>query len=331
MTLPNHFIKQIQDSIEALEADRPDTCFFPGCHEKSIKAHSLQRALLRQIALNDKVVALKVEKFKIKDIVSMKPPKLIQEMHVNQASTFYGFCQKHDGSLFDYIELNPIIANPKTALLLGYRAVCSFHHRLEHHRRCSQHLPRHTKEQARFLDWMDSEHMVSLSAATAIKRQYDEILVAERLDAVKFIAVELGSCPEVICSGQVYVDYDFQGNKIDLSSSRIGVVTLSILPTVPNKGIILYSWIGESVTNDIYKFVRSFYAVSRNSVVNCSLALAFNDVDHVYAAPSYWKGLNRKLRLLIQERLETQTSSYHKDAGLRVVDWPVNSIEDNVT
>jgi hypothetical protein len=100
-------------------------CLLPGCDEVAIKSHSQQKERqLRSIARAGKVYALHrnyYQAFKLKDFNS---PSMMRLHGVGEASTFPGFCQKHDAEIFKRIDQELITAHDKEqAFLLFLRSI----------------------------------------------------------------------------------------------------------------------------------------------------------------------------------------------------------------
>ena len=101
---------------------RNSTCLFPGCNDIPIQSHSLQKSLLKAIADSTnhvKKIGVNVE-FKLNGKFSV----LEENIGINKASTFAGFCNKHDTEIFKSIESNIIDYNNQEHLfLLLYRSI----------------------------------------------------------------------------------------------------------------------------------------------------------------------------------------------------------------
>jgi hypothetical protein len=99
-------------------------CLFPGCTEKAIKSHSQQKERqLRSIAVDGYVYTLKptFEKNLRKTIFD---PLEVSRIGITKASTYQGFCSKHDNELFRPIETEEIDPqNVEHTYLLFFRAL----------------------------------------------------------------------------------------------------------------------------------------------------------------------------------------------------------------
>jgi len=100
-------------------------CLFPGCKEKAIRSHSQQKERqLRSIAVDGHLYTLTpsfTQKFKMKTACD---PLEISRVGITKASTYLGFCSKHDSELFMKIETGDVNSeNPEHRTLLFLRAL----------------------------------------------------------------------------------------------------------------------------------------------------------------------------------------------------------------
>ena len=95
-----------QKVAEALKEHR-FSCLYPGCGEQSIMSHSQQKkGALKWIQQDGKVYAIKrrIDSYLLSNIQTGNTLPLYCEVPVSKATTFPGFCGRHDKDLFDVIE-----------------------------------------------------------------------------------------------------------------------------------------------------------------------------------------------------------------------------------
>lgn len=91
-----------------------------GCCGKTIRAHSIQRSLLSQLADSTNHVLM----FRADFTTHQKPKLCLERVGINKATIFYGLCPKHDTEIFEPIENEPINPlNNKHNFFLAYRAL----------------------------------------------------------------------------------------------------------------------------------------------------------------------------------------------------------------
>lgn len=120
---PENEIKDITSKIyKQLNSKKTYTCLFPGCSEKPIKSHSIQKSLLKNIMDSTNHVlnfSLNVQ-FHLESDITVNQ----QKIGINDASTFEGYCNKHDTTVFLPIEQEQIdYSNDEHNFLLLYRSI----------------------------------------------------------------------------------------------------------------------------------------------------------------------------------------------------------------
>ena len=74
---------------------------FNGCKEIAINSHILQtEKILRPISVDNHLIQIKKANIYYRDIIK------IESIGINDAFSFYGFCNTHDNDIFKYIEKN---------------------------------------------------------------------------------------------------------------------------------------------------------------------------------------------------------------------------------
>ena len=92
------------------------------CSKRIISAHTVQRAILaKYIAVENHVLRFEVEPLADPMRGMLVYPK---RRGINRATTFFGFCDKHDCELFRPLEAIEFAFQPEQIALLGYRAIC---------------------------------------------------------------------------------------------------------------------------------------------------------------------------------------------------------------
>jgi hypothetical protein len=141
---------------------------------------------------------------------------------VNEASTFWGFCQHHDTCTFSALENQPIGPTDEQAFLLAYRPLVK-----------ELYLKQRLIETYDFLRSSDSgksvprqfwtQHRLATSrqaAAEALrdlraeKALYDADLLANDSSEIRFVAIEFAGQPDIICSGVVQPTVSFDGERL---------------------------------------------------------------------------------------------------------------------
>lgn len=104
------------------------TCCIPECNEKSILSHSISKSTLKLISQNNHVVAPKFNRarFSLKDLEDKAINLSFEDISVERASTFKGFCKGHDNDIFLNID-NRGIKTQRDIFLQLYRTACKYY------------------------------------------------------------------------------------------------------------------------------------------------------------------------------------------------------------
>ena len=166
---------------------------------------------------------------------------------VREASTFPGFCQKHDDRLFAPVEKDAWTATLLQVGLLGYRAIC---HELLAKKSVTRgfkalihNLPNSNTDDLRY--WiMGSEKAVE--ELEQAKKEYGQVIMSADLHRISSYVIELGNIPEVMCNAAAQTTHDFRGNRLASLADfgkTMNWTTFSLAATNTGKGIVVFSWL----------------------------------------------------------------------------------------
>lgn len=274
-------------------------CVFPekaNCSKKLIKAHSIQKAkILNCIAENGMVISA--------DVRTLFYTNQFNEVGVNSASTFFGFCSNHDISIFSEIENNDYNASNEHNFLHGYRA-CALEYVKKRESLC--------RLMGLIKNFRNTRYMASLSPALLGTKQavidlktiidiFSNELIKSR-QSRKFSKIETNtfelSFESLIAVNSVLtIKYDFQGNLInDLNdfSTTPAPIFLSVFPQT-GKTFILFSWLARN--SEIYQGIIS----KLNSFSDSELELYFSKLiiehcENLFMSPIKYKRISKETR-----------------------------------
>jgi hypothetical protein len=87
-------------------------CLYPNCNNDAILSHSISKSTLKNISKDNYVIFQKFNRaeFTLHDF--LEPSKInmkLKDINISSASTFKGFCRKHDNDIFESIDNKGII------------------------------------------------------------------------------------------------------------------------------------------------------------------------------------------------------------------------------
>lgn len=339
----------MSESIKAFRgAQRRQVCLHPDaspkeCRGSIIKAHTVQLDLLRKIARDGHVYGFPIDYSAIVSSQGVPRPRL---MGIGKASTFTGFCAKHDDQLFGDIEKSPILSTERHACLLAYRALC----RELFAKAGAESLDSHLGTMDRGLAVPDqiafqkqrAEVMTGLSTGLKEirerKQRYDQILKGGDYASVKYCVIWLDQPPDLLCSGCTNPKWDFAGSRIqdlaDLSTPAQGIA-LSLVAS-GQRSCAFFSWVAEE-ERACDKLVESLLNLRRDRIPDAIVRFVLSSFENQFWRPEWWESLDKQAQDTLVRRFTVAVQpdipippSYLCDDGLSFVDWRVTVVETNV-
>jgi len=312
------------------------------CKGGIVKAHTIQRnGGLSRIAHDGHVF-----RFWRDHIKRTFVPTLVG---IKEASTFTGFCNFHDSKIFEPIEKNPFQSNQQHAFLLAYRALCMGLYISRVHYEAIPHF-RNLDRGKNIVDQFYIQKRVraiersvgaSLRDTERYKLIYDKALTSGDFSEVKYYILRLQEAPEILCSGAIFPELDFQGNLLqDLEKFETfsDLVTFSIIAT-DDGGAAVFAWLGDNHTS-CEMLVKSLAQLSGEQIPHAVVRFVFAYFDNFYFSPKWWDNLGDNDRSRIKDRfisaLDTGLDGLRKrrncisDNDLQVVSWNVISKDTNL-
>lgn len=330
--------ERIRNHKSCLHPDASDST----CEGKIVRAHTVQEALLRLIAREGKVYG-----FPMNLGADLRPEGIIQPqlIGVNRASTFPGFCQKHDQLLFSAIERAPVRASEEHAFLLTYRAMCyelAAKRGAERSEPLLRSLDRGRPLPAQQL-WQHQQDELSKGWSTGLrelqrqKTDFDELFKCGDYSRARYYIVWFDSHPDIVCSGWTIPDRDFEGHEIqNLSDEKTPAhyLALSLIPS-GDRGCAYFSWISGEDTARV-RFIASLAGLSKEQIPHAVVRFVLRSFENQCWRPSWWEQLDQEVRARILQYFSMGLdydvpipSNYLEDDGMRAVKWTVTECDTN--
>lgn len=287
---------------EAFRLFRKEVCSHPDASQeqcdKIIKFHTISKsAALRTIAENGHVYSGKARLGNLARTGKLVPGKI----GINQASTFFGFCAKHDNATFDSIDRGDIAFDAQNIFLLSYRAVAYE----AHHKAAELHLKKTMKEhgdkganfeeQAAFQNFIFGDIYyteMGLREVNDMKEKYDQCLMSGNYDGLKWLAVRIDTRLPVASAGGRFPDYDFEKNPLyDLSlpCEEYPGVMCNILNDAEGS-IASMAWFADNSRS--VRFAESFLKKIEEHGPDFIVYFGICTFDNTYIQPSWWENLS---------------------------------------
>jgi len=220
---------------------------------------------------------------------------------IRKASTFYGFCQKHDRELFLPLEVEEFAARPDQCLLLSYRAYAkeTYNKRaaLQTVEVMKQADRGRTKGEQLAIQMMVSAFETGTRAAISDLEQkqpaFDKALSDADFGCARAYVVKLPDPPPVMASGGFNPEFDFDGKALQ-SLADLDVVPAFITVTSfygGDAGYSVLSWL-EQDDSVCAAFAKTLDAKSDGELTDGILGLLFEYCENLQVNPDWWEGLD---------------------------------------
>lgn len=306
-----HLNRETQTPVKPWEASKrfrqaysTKTCLAPDiwknkCRGKISSAHTVPKASLKQIARNGHVYSFKPSLETLRENQGQLVPELLG---INRASTFTGFCTRHDNAIFAPLEKKAFSGTSEQCFLLGYRALSM---ELYKRRAAIKNLEifhdadkGKTPEEQSKIQAFTQTYKIGLDAGTEEASQYksrfDNSLESGDFNTAQGYIIEFEAPLPVMCSGTVYPEQDFKGVELqDISNLSITPDLICFASFYGGKhGVVAFSWLSENGPA-CRQFIESLIDIPDQHVTGALLRFFFTHCENVHLNPDWWESLSQ--------------------------------------
>jgi hypothetical protein len=217
-----------------------------------------------------------------------------------EASTFSGFCGRHDNWTFGPLERMPWTASAEQCFLVGYRALChevfqkvcslksSPVMKMLVDRGLQPHMQRAIQ---RDLAVIDAGTRAGLAAFERLKAQMDQQLLANDFSGWSRVVVDFSGDLCVLTTGVVSPNRDLVGRQLQVlhespaeqESLLIGIVA------APEGGTVVLTWPREQLAPRL--LIDSLLRISEDRLPGMLVQFAFAYIENTYFSARWWEAL----------------------------------------
>ena len=296
------------------------TSWSKNCAGDISQAHTVPKSgSLRKIAWKGHVYSIPLDL--IGDREKGRRKFALKLQGVNKASTFSGFCARHDDAIFRPLEKREFTGTPEQCFLLAYRALARELYTKQaavKNLELLQELDRgRSLEEQMYLQSFKAALGTGLTTGYHDLRKnkivYDRMLERKQYDDVRAFIIEFESPPPVMCSGSVLPEQDFDGNVLqDLGDLDRTMDTLTFTSFYGgSRGVVVFSWLLDS-DESCWSFIKSLMAIPEDLVTAALLRLFFEHCENLHISPDWWDGLSKRGQTALLKRF-TDSVSFHKE------------------
>lgn len=304
--------------------------------DDNIKSHAIQKKSLRLIAdERNQVYTQHTSISSSSDIVRIK------KVGINEASTFRGFCSRHDKELFQPIEDYPLQLTEEHIALHSYRGECRqlyyFFRLLAFYQ---YHFLPHVGDRSPLYGLLGllfhlqtGTHCWLLGGGRT--GGMIDVIRGHSYNDTSFIAVIIDSVPNIMTCTSIVPTVDVRGYGLQnpFGSKPLHTIGISLLPYDERKGVLLFSWYKKSSINE--RFMHSLLSLDADAIPDTIVRFLFHHVKDIYFSPGWWDRLTPDAKDNLSERfLHTyrgRPACYvdSEDDGYQYVDWNIIDFETN--
>lgn len=271
-------------------------CLYPNseqCEGKIKSAHSLQNnGVLSKISENGHVVILNTDYGKDDLIYDVK------DVSKNKATTFTGFCDKHDTLVFKDIETKEIdVTSNKQCFLFAYRAFALELHKKKESLKSRQQLfkvrPTLSKEIEFIAQYRYAE--LALNDVFVYKKFFDKALINENYDMIQSTTFTFDYEVSMAACGGFTLTYDIKGNKMNdihsMEDERLKTLFFTIIPN-NGKTYFIFSWI--KYDNAFFKdYIQQLEGLTEEQFKTYINNFLPSYTENLVVAPSLWSSFTK--------------------------------------
>jgi hypothetical protein len=261
----------------------------------------------------------------------------IAKVGIGKATTFSGFCARHDSETFAPIDTRTYSGSEEETFLHGYRAFCR-----EYHAKASAEANQKIALQMAGRGLPLSQQEARFREARAFysgveeamhnfrnqKTEWDRMLTSGDYSRLDYRVFRFNCVPDVMCSGTFDFEVDFLGRHIQtIAAGPLFRTTFSIFADGDSGGVAVLAWLNGNCIAE--EFADSVDAVSDHRVAAAMLRLAFTMIENHAFRISWWNALPPTQQHLVEKWAdsgmggERRADSTLVDQGEQLVSWPL--------
>jgi hypothetical protein len=224
-----------------------------------------------------------------------------KKVGVRSASTFPGFCNLHDATMFRPAEHGSVQLAEENCFLLSFRAIAF---ELLSKQRALAMVPlqreldkgRPFATQARLqqeLDYFEAGHKMGLDDMVRWKADYDHAYLNRDFSKYRYYAAAFDGVLPVVACGAFHPEFDFEGRalqKLGVGAAGHEHVTFN-LTIFDGRSVAVLGWTADG-QGPAAAFARSFARAIQSAEGDPAVRLALEHLENTYLKPGWWDALS---------------------------------------
>jgi hypothetical protein len=275
------------------------------CSKKKPNCHTISKsASLKKIAVENHVYR-----------VFPNDKNFYEQIGINDATVFYGFCKKHDTEIFSLIEnIQSSISSPRQLFLLAYRSLC-----LQLYKKRSSKLFVSSEIISEKIPDRINHNLgidTSINDLEFYKKIYDSILLETACERLTSILIKTNNITPVMGTGFIFPDIDLNQNTVqDLGDHLIRPKGFSIncVGSPGNtEGIIALTATANS--RELLKlYCDQLELKDDNEISEAIVKLLFLREENIVFGIDWWNNLSDTLKSVVKNMYFVHSSATRSD------------------
>ncbi|MET0013055.1 MAG: SEC-C domain-containing protein [Sedimenticola sp.] len=301
------------------------------CSKKIVDAHTIQKSgPLKNISDEEN----HVYSFMLDSTGHQK----LQRIGWQKASTFKGFCSKHDKEMFSCIEDKPFIGSKEQCFIAGYRAYA-----MEYFKKVKvlKGMPfmrdnidrgmtsEEQREMQSTVSTMKSGFLKGVDDFKTTLDIFTEYFASSNYDGIKSASFYFTGDLSVVVSGCFAPDFSIDGQRLQSLSPGVKFVeNIAVNTLLTEDGfVIVFTWPSSFIA--CKKFIDSLLEVDMSHIASRLLEIIFSYIENSYFSRSWFDSLTdvQANRLKAMALNSVQYGDAVRFSGDTYTDWILNRVE----
>ncbi|MEA5259441.1 hypothetical protein VB264_16700 [Arcicella aquatica] len=294
-----------------------DECFYHDkstCKGKIKLSHSIQRNGRLSIIEGDINGNKQIYTFTDYEVGETTQVMRLKPIGKGSASTFFGFCDHHDTTLFSPIENNKFDNSDKHCFLHTYRAFAHSYHRKKEEIKAynteslfTENIP--IADLYSFRNGLELSKNDQLSA----KNKLDSLIENEEYNGLEYLSIIVPYSIPIACSSQISPFCTYSGKPFNNHSDAeklYSIIMITVLPDHDQTIIILSCFPDDDLGMVFLDELDQLYDKEVTLFYRAISAILINYAENTFFAPALWNALGVSGQKNLCKELEYSTSEH---------------------
>ncbi|WP_435979589.1 YecA family protein [Psychrobacter sp. DM4] len=231
-----------------------------------------------------------------------------EKIGINKASTFKGFCARHDKLLFACFEDKPFIGTKEQCMALTYRSVAKEIYAKENALETTKLMKNMDRGASLIFQIIKQQDLYyyELGLETSANELYKikSSLDAELLDSsdnyYSFLVIEYSNPLPFVVSSITNPTHDFKDEHLQDIADLETILDYLIFNVFASsgKGFVVFSWLKKAEV--INKFINSLLEIDKKDMFSYLVNFFFSSAENTFISPDWWNTLSTEQQQKIE-------------------------------